>query len=239
VIVVNEALARRHFGGEDAVGRETDRGRIVGVVGDVRQVRLDLPAEPELYYPAAQNVTMASDIGMTLVVRRDAGALVPLDAIRAAVAAVNPALATSDVRTMDDVLADALWQIDLYRRAIGAFAALVLVLAAVGLYGTIAYAAVLRSREFAIRLALGSTTARLARLVLTHAGILAGAGLVSGAAAALLLVPALRAASAELRVEPVVLAAVATLVAGVAVTASIAPVVRATRVAAAGALRQE
>jgi putative ABC transport system permease protein len=72
-VVVNEALARRYFPGEDPVGRELDRGTIVGVVGDVRQVRLDRPAEPELYYPAAQNVAMTSDIGMTLVVRAAAG----------------------------------------------------------------------------------------------------------------------------------------------------------------------
>ena len=69
VILVNEALARQYFPGEDPVGRNLDRGAIVGVVGDVRQVHLDRPAEPEIIYPAAQNVAVASDLGMSLIVR--------------------------------------------------------------------------------------------------------------------------------------------------------------------------
>jgi putative ABC transport system permease protein len=238
VILVNEALERRYFGGEDAVGRETDRGTIVGVVRDVRQVRLDRPAEPELYYPVAQNVTMASDIGMTLVVRT-AGGVLAIEAVRDVVHAVNPLLAISDVRTMDEVLGDALWQIDLYRRIIGLFAALVLVLAAVGLYGVIAHTAVTRTREFAIRLALGSPPLRLARFVLAHSMLLAGAGLGAGALAALAITPALRAVAAELRAEPVVFAGIGALVLAIAGAASVPALVRAVRVDAAHALRQD
>src|SRR6185295_5688847 len=117
VVIVNDALARRYFPGEDPVGRDLDRGTIVGVAGDVRQAGLQRPADPEIYYPAAQNVTMASDIGMSLVVRTAGGvetrtanpfarlrsAVRPdplVDLIRATVRDVNPSLAIFNVRDM-------------------------------------------------------------------------------------------------------------------------------------------
>src|SRR5204862_5918720 len=67
VIVINETLARRYFDGDDPIGTETTRGTIVGVVGDVRQVNIDQPASPEIYYPVAQNWSQVSELGMTLV----------------------------------------------------------------------------------------------------------------------------------------------------------------------------
>ena len=70
-IVINDALARRQFGSEDPVGRVMNRGTIVGVVADVRNVNPDRPAVPELYYSIAQNWSQVSELGMTLVVRTD------------------------------------------------------------------------------------------------------------------------------------------------------------------------
>ncbi|HET7696385.1 MAG TPA: ABC transporter permease, partial [Vicinamibacterales bacterium] len=66
-VIVNETLARRYFPGENVIGRELDRGFIVGVAADVRNVRLDRPTAPELYYPVAQNIAMTSDLGMSLI----------------------------------------------------------------------------------------------------------------------------------------------------------------------------
>jgi hypothetical protein len=68
VILINEALARRYFQSEDPIGRQTDRGTIVGVVGDVHQASLGHPALPEIYYPFAQNTAASSDPGVSLVV---------------------------------------------------------------------------------------------------------------------------------------------------------------------------
>src|SRR5262249_30371480 len=68
VILINETLARRYFGNEDPVGKETTRGIIVGVVGDVRQVNLDRAASPEIYYPIAQNWSQVAELGMSLLV---------------------------------------------------------------------------------------------------------------------------------------------------------------------------
>jgi predicted permease len=181
VVLVNEALARRYFPNEDPVGIKLDRGLIVGVVGDVRSTRLDLPADPELYYPVAQNVAMTSDLGLSLLVRTpgDAERLTP--SIRAAVLEVSPKVAIFNVRTMSQIVEDSLWEVNLYRWLIGLFALLALVLATIGLYGVVTYTASARTREFAIRRALGSNRAAIGRLVLRRGFLLIAGGLTLGA----------------------------------------------------------
>ena len=84
VILINETLARTYFGTADPVGVEMNRGRIVGVVGDVRQVELDRPAVPEIYFPMAQNWSQVADLGMTLVVRTTGSPNAVIDAVRCA-----------------------------------------------------------------------------------------------------------------------------------------------------------
>ncbi len=239
VILVNDALARRHFDTADPVGQETDRGIIVGVVGSVRQVGLDRPSGPEIYYPAAQNVTMATDIGMSLLVRTDGAPEVHTDALRAAVREVNPNLAIFNVKTMERVVKDALWQLNLYRWLIGLFAALAIVLAVIGLYGVIWYTATARTREFAIRLALGSAQAALARLVLTRGLLLTGIGLCAGVSGTMLLGSSLRALKVSDGADAPVLIATSAVVLTVALAACAIPALRASRVDPAAALRHE
>jgi predicted permease len=181
VVLVNETLARRYFPGEDPVGRRLDRGLIVGVVGDVPTTRLDRPSEPELYYPAAQNVAMTSDLGLSLLVRTPGAPESLTPAIRAAVASISPNVAIFNVRTMTQVVEDSMWEVNLYRWLIGSFALLALVLATIGLYAVIACTASARSKEFAIRRALGSGRTALARLVLRRGLWLTLTGLVFGA----------------------------------------------------------
>ena len=239
MILVNDALARRYFPGEDPVGRELDRGTIVGVVGDVRQAGLARPAEPEIYYPAAQNLAMTSDIGMSLIVRTAAAPERVTDMVRAAVRDVNPNLAIFNVKTMQQVLADSLWELNLYRWLIGLFAALALVLAAIGLYGVISYTVTSRTREFAVRLALGSEPIRLAQRVLARAAGLAGAGLAAGIVVALAVTPSLRNLSADLGGDPLTYAAIAALLLALALAASVVPAIRVARVNPATALRHD
>lgn len=239
VILINEALARQYFPGEDPVGRDLDRGTIVGVVGDVLQVRLDRPAEPEIYYPAAQNVTMASDLGMSLIVRTSVPPEPQTDAIRAAVRDVNPNLAVFNVKTMERVLADSLWELNLYRWLIGLFAALALLLAAIGLYGVMSYNVTSRMREFAVRLALGSDPAALSRLVLGRALRLAAAGLVGGVAIALALSPAMSKLPIGTTSDPVTYAAICVLLFGIALLACAIPALRVAAVNPATALRHD
>src|SRR5204863_6568143 len=82
VIVVNETLARIAFPGEDPIGKETTRGTVVGIVGDIRQVNLDRQASPEVYYPIGQNWSQVGELGMSLVVRTTGPPLALVDAIR-------------------------------------------------------------------------------------------------------------------------------------------------------------
>ncbi len=239
VVLVNDAFARRFFPDRDPIGRVLDRGTIVGVVGDVRQVSLDRPAEPELYYAAAQNVTMASDLGMTLVVRTRAAPTGDIQSVRGAIREVNPNLAVFHVKTMEQVLADSMWRLHLYRWLVGAFAALVLVLAAVGLYGVLAYAAAAQSREFAIRLALGSTRGGLAGRVLASGLRLTLAGLLLGAAAVALASAAAPAFGIEVRAEPLAAVTGAATLVLLALAACCVPAARVAAVNPAAALRQE
>jgi predicted permease len=187
VILINDALARQYFPNEDPVGRALDRGTIVGVVRDVHQVHLGTPAEPEIVYPAAQNVTMASDIGMSLLVRTSGPPEAVIAATRQAIAAINPNLAVFNIRTMEQVVSDSLWELRLYRWLVGLFAALALVLATIGLYGVIAYNVAARTREFAVRLALGSEPAGIVRLVVSRALGVTGIGIAAGMLAAITL----------------------------------------------------
>ena len=239
VILVNEALARQYFPGEDPVGRNLDRGAIVGVVGDVRQVHLDRPAEPEIIYPAAQNVAVASDLGMSLIVRTAMPPESLTDAIRAAVGEVNPNLAIFNVRTMERVIADSLWQLRLYRWLIGLFASLALLLAAIGLYGVMSYNVTSRMREFAVRLALGSEPRALSRLVLTRAAGLTALGLVAGLAMAMSLLPLVSSLGIGATGDPTTYAVVSGVLLAIALVACAIPAIRVAAVEPATALRHE
>ena len=192
VILINETLARTYFGTADPVGVETNRGRIVGVVGDVRQVELGRPSVPEIYFPIAQNWSQVADLGMTLVVRTAGNPNAVIDAVRSRVLEVNPRIAIFNVRTMEQVVSDSLWNLNLYRWLMGWFAVLTLILSAVGLYGVMSYSVTSRRREWAVRLALGSAPADVARIVLMRGIALAAIGVSAGVALTLLAIRALR-----------------------------------------------
>ncbi len=114
VILVNEALARQHFSGQDPVGRVTDRGTIIGVVGDVRQAALGVPAKPEIYYAVAQNFAQIRRHGSTLVVRGSGPPEAMAGAVRAAVREVSPAQALFRVASMQQVIRESLASTRLY-----------------------------------------------------------------------------------------------------------------------------
>jgi len=240
VILINEALARRYFGDRDPVGVVTNRGQIVGVVGDVMQVALDRPAAPEIYFPMAQNWSQVAELGVTLVVRTSAEPAAVIEAVRARVHEVNPQIAVFNPRTMEEVVADSLWTLDLYRWLIGWFAGLALVLSAGGLYGAIAHAVTARRREWAVRLALGSAPSDVMRLVLRRGLRLAAIGIVAGFALTLV---AIRLLPADLRAmadaPAPILRAVAMLLFEIALLASALPAFRVRRIEPAVALRAE
>jgi predicted permease len=240
VILINETLARRYFGDEDPVGLATTRGTIAGVVRDIRQEHLDRPALPELYYPVAQGWSQVSELGMTLVVSTRDRAETHLEPIRSIVRAVNPHLAVFDVKTMDRVVSDSLSDFTLYLSLMAGFAGLALVLALTGTYGVIAYIASARTKEFAVRAALGADAARVIRLVLGQGLLLTGLGLAVGLAAAVLASPLVADLPITVRPPDVATAApVAVFIALVAVAACLIPAVRASRINPMAALREE
>jgi ABC-type antimicrobial peptide transport system permease subunit len=210
----------------------------VGVVGDVRQVTLDRPATPEIYQPLGKNAGIATDLGLTLLVRAEGPRDALIAAVRSVTREVNPALAIFNIKSMDQVIDESLWELNLYRWLIGLFAALALVLAVIGLYGVISYAVASRTREFAIRLALGSDHSSLARLVLTRGLVLTAIGVALGSVAAWLLLQLLREWPAAAQPSASLFALVAGLLAALALLACAAPSLRVSSSHPVDALRE-
>jgi putative ABC transport system permease protein len=239
VILINQTLARRYFGSDDPIGLDANRGRIVGVVGDVQQVRIGEPSRPEIYYPMLQNWSQVGDLGMSLVVRMRQNPESLVDAVRSTVQRVNPGFAVFNIKTMDEVISESLWELNLYRWLVGLFAALALVLAAIGLYGVISYSVAARAREFAVRLALGADSVGLARMVLRRGVRLSLTGVAIGVAATLVLGASVPNLPAAFEPKPEMLLWTSALVLAIAVGACIVPAIRMARLAPAAALRHD
>ena len=140
---------------------------------------------------------------------------------------------------MDQVVADSLWELNLYRWLIGLFAGLAVLLGAIGLYGVMSYNVTSRLREFAVRLALGSDPGALARRVLARGAVLTLLGISLGLGAAMALVPLLRIISAGLQDSPVAYAGVAALLLTITLAACLLPALRVASVNPSTALRHD
>ena len=240
VILVNETLARLYFPHEDPVGIHLDRGNIIGVVGDVRQSSLRIPARPEIYYAVSQNFAQIGRLGSTLVVRSAAPAASVSGAIRQAIHEVNPGQALFRIESMPEVIDDTLATPRLYAWLLGLFAAMGTLLAVAGIYGVIAYLVALRNREFGIRMALGADAVGIARFVMARGASLAALGLVLGAGGAFALTRVLRSTLYGVgATDPATYVSVAVLLGIFALAACLVPACRAARVAPAVALRCE
>jgi len=243
VAIINAALARRFFPGEDPLGKRIDMSwkssgwqEIVGVVGDVRHDGLDLPVTPTVYVPFLQ----APDTAMTLVARTAGDPMGQVGAIRAQVAALDPNQPLSQVRTMERLVAESIGPRRFSLSLIGGFALAALLLAAIGIYGVIAYSVSQRIHEIGIRMALGARHADVLRLVLGQGLRLVMAGLVVGLAAAIPLARALSSFLFGVRpTDPLTFAGIPLLLAGVALLASYLPARRAARTDPLTALRVE
>jgi putative ABC transport system permease protein len=239
VVLVDEQLAREFFPGEDPVGRrirQNGEAEIVGVVASVARAQLGEKRKALIYYPLRQ-----SPIGAVAVAVR--GALPPSGAgrvLRAAVAEVDRQVPVYDVRAMQERVDDSVGARRLATATFGAFAAVALVLAALGVYGVLSYVTAQRTRELGVRAAFGARGADLERMVLAGGARLAAAGVAGGA---LLFLALRRGLSALLYgvgpTDPVALGAGVTALAAVVLLASWLPARRAARADPAQALRAE
>ncbi|MBA3318712.1 MAG: ABC transporter permease [Gemmatimonadales bacterium] len=189
VVVVNRTLASRFFRGENPVGRKVWVGggigaaTVVGVVGDVRHRSLAARARSELYVPFRQY----PHGGMTIVVRGSDDPRVLAGTVKDAVYALDPDQPLNDLVTLPELLHGSVSPQRFNLLLLGGFAGLALMLAAIGVYGVIAYAVTQRTREIGIRLALGAATGEIRRAVVRPAVGLAAVGVVLGSSAAWLL----------------------------------------------------
>jgi putative ABC transport system permease protein len=247
VVLVNEAFARRFFPKEDAIGQhislDSENGvsspwaEVVGVVGNVKDWFGQPGSPPQIYVPDLQ----APSAGMTLVVRTKGGPASLASAVRAAVWSVDKDQPLGDVVTMRELIeARGEGGDRLMGELLGVFAALALILAAVGIYGIIAHAVTQRTHEIGIRMALGAKRGSVLRLVVGEGIRLAALGLLIGLAFASALPRLFAAAFVGFVVHASwVFVMAPALVAVVALLASYIPARRATKVDPIVALRYE
>ncbi|MGH9864341.1 MAG: ABC transporter permease, partial [Candidatus Acidiferrales bacterium] len=258
VVVIDEVLARKYFPNGDAIGKVIYQGdqthafpyEIIGVVGHVKQWGLDTDDKNSLraqaYFPLMQfpdRVLALMPSGIAVVVRSTGNVPGLMDSIRSATSSISKDEVLSDFETMHDIIQTSLASRRFAMMLLGAFAALALALAGIGLYGVTAYAVGQRTHEMGIRLALGAYPRDVFRLVIGQGLRLALAGLVMGAAAAVVLIRLLSSFSQLLyevgKSDPVTLLAVAVVLLAVALLACYIPARRAMRVDPMVALRYE
>jgi putative ABC transport system permease protein len=242
VVVINEALARRHFPNENPLGKSLVIAmndpqvptEIIGVVGDVKYADFATDVRPMTYWPHPQLGYSA----MTLTVRTasDPASFAPL--VEREVRAVDKDQPVSDVRTMDQWVARTLSQARFSSTLLTTFAALALMLAAIGIYGVMSYAVSQRTSEIGIRLALGAESRDILGMIVGNAARLAAIGLTIGVALALALGRTLNSLLYETAgTDPITFAAVVGVLAAVALVASYVPARRASRIPPVEALR--
>ena len=240
VVVVDRFFAAKQFPGESPLGRQVNFGSprnytIVGVVGTINTTDLAKPVPEERIYFSAAQVTPAS-MTLTLKTAVDPASLAPQ--VRAAVQAVDPEQAIARMRTMDDWLARSLQPRRAPMTLIAVFGAVALAMAAIGIYGVLAFGVAQRIREFGIRQALGADRAMILSLVLRQGLRTTGVGIGLGLAGAVVLTRYLQSLLFGVSARDAgVFAAVTVLLFAVAVLACYIPARRATRVAPMAALR--
>jgi putative ABC transport system permease protein len=242
VVVINAALAKQYFAGQDPIGKQVviymnDPNvptEIIGIVGNSKSLDLRTEAKPASYWPHPQLPYTA----MTLTARTSGDPLSFAPALEREVHAIDKDQPVSDVRSMDQWVARTLAQARFSSRLLTVFAALALLLASIGIYGVISYSVTQRTSEIGIRLALGAEARNILSLIVGNGLRLAGMGLAIGV---LLALPLARTMSSLLfntgMTDPLTFLGVVLVLAVVALLATYLPARRASHIAPVEALR--
>ncbi len=243
VCLINETLARQFLPNEDPIGKRMSIGNgsdnwreIVGIVGDIKQYGVDQTTSNQAYEPLAQR-----GFSSLVVVIRTKGSPAPvLAALRPAVHAVDEDQAVGAIRPLEEIVADTISRRRFAMTLLTVFSAVALVIAAVGIYGVMAYNVVQRTGEFGIRMALGAQQGDVLRLVLKQGGKLIGLGLIIGLLATLAASRAMDSLLFNISAyDPLTLTSITLLLTAVALIACFFPANRATKVNPIEALRTE
>ncbi len=246
VVIIDESLAHRllpdypkgtdPLGKQMLVGRDTHPHEIVGVATNVCQAGKDQALRPGFYLPAAQSSTQTA----MLAVKTVGDPLLLANAIRSQIFSIDPAQPVSDVKTMDDIVEESEGQVHLMMRLLSSFAATAVFLALLGLYATISYSVIRRTKEIGIRQALGAQRGDILSLILRQALGVSVAGIFFGLAAAFWLTRLLKDFLFEIRpTDPATFAVVTFLFVVIALIASYLPARRAAKIEPMEALRYE
>jgi putative ABC transport system permease protein len=246
VVVISETMARRYWPGEDPLGKRLAPGSadshddwitIVGVVNDVRQFELDAEPKPQMYLSYEQSESfMLRD----LVVKTDVEPNSLAGVVRSTIWGIDKDQPVSNVATMEEVLSQSVERQRFSMLLLSVFAALALILAAVGIYGVMSYSVAQRTHEIGIRMALGAQTRDVLRLVVGQGLKLVLAGVAVGLLAAFALTRVMTSLLFNVSAtDPVTYAAISLTLVGVALVACLVPSWRATKVDPLIALRSE
>jgi predicted permease len=245
VIVIDSALARNYFAGKDPVGQTITvahwgTARVIGVVGHVRHWGLDDPGTynpSQIYisfYQLSDQWLPAFARSLSIAVRTPLDAATVMPAIKNVIYGTGKDQPVYDVQTMQRIASDSMGSQRLPMMLLGGFAVLALLLASVGIYGVISYSVTLRVQEIGIRMALGAQRRDVFRMIIGQGLRLALAGLLIGAAGALLLARLLASFSRLLygvrTSDPLTFAAVSLVLVGVSILACYLPARRASRI---------
>ena len=246
VVIINTEAAHQFWPGQDPIGKRigvnyTGPGRrtdaaprlreIVGIVGNIRHDALDAPAAPAVYLPYLQDETNHDMATMSLFLRTDGNGMALADSVRNRIHAVEPNQPVQNIQDVADLVSQSVATRRYTLILVSAFAAVGLLLAAVGVYGVISYATSQRTREFGIRIALGATRGRVMSYVLCGSVVLTILGSLVGVIGALFLSRLLSSLLFEVSpLDVLSFSAALLLLALVSIGASLLPAWRASRV---------